>query len=146
VPPAKSPPDATRPSAAQPALPAPAPRTRTGPTLQLLLDRWAEIVEVISKSPSAKPLIVACRPVAVDGAVVTLGFPEAQSFFKDVAERRRPILEDGVSRVLGMPVSVRCVAANIELSALPEDADGTRLLSEFRRIYGDDIVDVGDVG
>jgi DNA polymerase-3 subunit gamma/tau len=124
----------------------PAPKTRTGPTLELLLERWAEIVEVISKSPSAKPLIVACRPVGVDGAVVTLGFPEAQSFFKDVAERRRPILEDGVSRVLGMPVSVRCVAANVEFSTLPEDPDGTRLLSEFRRIYGDDIVDVGDVG
>ena len=124
----------------------PASRSRTGPTLQLLLERWAEIVEVISKSPSAKPLIVACRPVGVEGAVVTLGFPEAQSFFKDVAERRRPILEDGVSRVLGMPVSVRCVAANVEFSALPEDTDGTRLLSEFRRIYGDDIVDVGDVG
>jgi DNA polymerase-3 subunit gamma/tau len=124
----------------------PASTSRTGPTLQLLLERWAEIVEVISKSPSAKPLIVACRPVSVDGAVVTLGFPEAQSFFKDVAERRRPILEDGVSRVLGMPVSVRCVAANVEFSALPEDTDGTRLLSEFRRIYGDDVVDVGDVG
>lgn len=129
-----------------PSAASPASGSRTGPTLQLLLERWAEIVEVISKSPSAKPLIVACRPVSVEGAVVTLGFPEAQSFLKDVAERRRPVLEDGVSRVLGMPVSVRCVAANVEFSALPEDTDGTRLLSEFRRIYGDDIVDVGDVG
>ena len=63
-----------------------------------------------------------------------------------MAERRRAILEDGVSRVLGMPVSVRCVAANVEVSALPEDPDGARLLTEFRRIYGDDVVDVGDVG
>ena len=110
------------------------------------MERWAEIVEVISRSPAVKPLIVACRPVAVDGAVVTLGFPEAQSFFKDVAERRRGVLEDGVSRVLGMPVSVRCVAANVEVTSLPEDADSTRLLTEFRRIYGDDVVDVGDVG
>jgi DNA polymerase-3 subunit gamma/tau len=142
-------PTASAPTASAPPVSAPAsapPRTRTGPTLQLLLERWAEIVEVISKSPSAKPLIVACRPVGVEGAVVTLGFPEAQSFFKDVAERRRPILEDGVSRVLGMPVSVRCVAANVEFSPLPEDTDGARLLSEFRRIYGDDVVDVGDVG
>lgn len=142
--PVASPPEKSAP--ARPSDPAPpAVRTRTGPTLQLLLERWAEIVEVISKSPSAKPLIVACRPVSVDGAVVTLGFPEAQSFFKDVAERRRPILEDGVSRVLGMPVSVRCVAANVELSALPAGADGTQLLSEFRRIFADDVVDVGDV-
>jgi DNA polymerase-3 subunit gamma/tau len=121
-------------------------RTRTGPTLALLLERWAEVVEVVSKSPVTKPLIVACRPVSVDGAVVTLGFPEAQSFFKDVAERRKSILEDGVSRVLGIPVAVRCVAANVEVSPLPEDPDGTRLLTEFKRIYGDDVVDVGDVG
>jgi hypothetical protein len=48
--------------------------------------------------------------------------------------------------VLGIPVSVRCVAANVEVSPLPEDPDSTRLLTEFRRIYGDDVVDVGDVG
>jgi DNA polymerase III subunit gamma/tau len=124
----------------------PPARSRTGPTLQLLLERWAEIVEVISKSPPTRPLIVACRPVGVDGNVVTLGFPEAQSFFKDVAERRRAIIEDGVSRVLGIPVSVRCVAANVEVAPLPEDPDSTRLLNEFKRIYGDDAVDVSDVG
>ena len=137
---------ATPPKAAAEPQTAPPPKARTGPTLQLLLERWAEIVEVISKTPAAKPLIVACRPVGVDGAVVTLGFPEAQSFFKDVAERRRAILEDGVGRVLGMPVTVRCVAANVEVSPLPADPDSARLLSEFRRIYGDDVVDVKDVG
>ena len=122
-----------------------AARAKTGPTLALLLERWAEIVEVISKSPPTRPLIVACRPVSVDGNVVTLGFPEAQSFFKDVADRRRPILEDGVSRVLGIPVSVRCVAANVEVAPLPGDPDSARLLNEFKRIYGDDAVDIGDV-
>ena len=153
-PPSPSPsrsPDAARaepPTAGPATTPAPAPSmpgTRTGPTLQLLLERWAEIVEVVSKNPPTKPLILACRPVSVEGSVVTLGFPEAQSFLKDVAERRRAVLEDRVSRVLGMPVSVRCVAANVEISSLPEDPDGTRLLTEFRRIYGDDVVDVGDV-
>jgi DNA polymerase-3 subunit gamma/tau len=145
--PAPSGPSVAAPDSASSPAPSPAAsRAGQGPTLQLLLDRWAEIVEVISKSPPTRPLIVACRPVGVDGNVVTLGFPEAQSFFKDVADRRRPILEDGVSRVLGMPVSVRCVAANVEVAPLPEDPDSTRLLSEFKRIYGDDAVDVGDVG
>ena len=158
--PAPAPQAASRPTATAPApatapgpgdaaqAPAPAaqpPKTRTGPTLQTLLERWAEIVEVISKSPPTKPLIVACRPVGVEGSVVTLGFPEAQSFFKDVAERRKAILEDGVSRVLGVPVSVRCVAANVEVSPLPADPDSARLLNEFRRIYGEDVVDVKDV-
>ena len=132
-------------SAPTPAAAPTSPKARSGPTLQMLLERWAEIVEIVSKSPPTKPLIVACRPVGVDGSVVTLGFPEGQSFFKDVAERRRAILEEGVGRVLGMPVSVRCVAANIEVAPLPADTDSSRLLTEFRRIYGDDVVDVGDV-
>jgi DNA polymerase-3 subunit gamma/tau len=123
--------------AVPPAAPPPIRRQAPGPTLALLLERWAEVVEVISKNPPTRPLIVACRPVAVDGSVVTLGFPEAQSFFKDVAERRRAVLEEGVSKVLGLPVTVRCVAANVEVAQLPEDPDGARLLTEFRRIYGD---------
>jgi DNA polymerase-3 subunit gamma/tau len=144
---AAAPPQTARPSVPPPAAPPPASsRPRTGPTLALLLERWAEIVEVISKNPPTRPLIVACRPVGVDGTVVTLGFPENQSFFKDVAERRRAILEDGVSRVLGVPVSVRFVAANVEVAPLPADADSERLLSEFKRIYGDEAVDIGDVG
>jgi DNA polymerase-3 subunit gamma/tau len=122
-----------------------APGSRTGPTLQLLLERWPEIVEIISKHPPTRPLIVACRPVAVEGAVVTLGFPETKSFLRDVAERRRSILEDGISRALGAPVTVRCVAANVELGSLPQDPDGARLLSEFKRIYGEDAKDVGEI-
>jgi DNA polymerase-3 subunit gamma/tau len=140
--PAEVPVPIVRPTAAPPA----ARRPADGPTLQLLLERWAEVVEVISKSPPTRPLIVACRPVAVEGSVVTLGFPEAQSFFKDVAERRRAVLEDGVSRVLGIPVTVRCVAANVEVAQIPEDPDGARLLTEFRRIYGDDASDVKEIG
>jgi DNA polymerase-3 subunit gamma/tau len=133
-------------AASLPAAPPPPRRPTNGPTLQLLLERWAEVVEVISKSPPTKPLIVACRPVAVEGSVVTLGFPEAQSFFKDVAERRRAVLEEGVSRVLGIPVTVHCVAANVEVAQIPEDPDGARLLTEFRRIYGDDAAGVKEIG
>ncbi len=111
----------------------------------MLLERWAEIVEVVSKNPPTKPLILACRPISVEDNVVTLGFPETQSFFKDVAERRRSTLEDGVSRVLGTPVSVRCVAANVEVAPLPADQDSGRLMDEFKKIFGDDVVDVDSV-
>ena len=54
--------------------------------------RWPEIVALISRHPPTKPLIEACRPLAVDGTVVTLGFPESQLFLRDVADRRRPTL------------------------------------------------------
>ena len=81
----------------------------------------------------------------MDGPVVTLGFPEDQAFLKDALERRRPLLEDGIGRVLGRAVNVRCVATNLD--HVPEVAvgDAADLISEARRIFGEDLVDVGEV-
>jgi DNA polymerase-3 subunit gamma/tau len=107
---------------------------------------WPEIVTLISQNPPAKPLIAACRPISVEGNIVTLGFPEGQAFLKDALERRRPLLEDGIGTILGRPVSVRCVATNLELvPPVPGDADAAFVLAEARRIFGEDLVDVGEV-
>ena len=79
--------------------------------------------------------------MAVDGPIVTLGFPEEQAFLKDAAERRRPAIEAGISSVIGHPVSVRCVVANVEL-ATPGPDD---LVAEARRIFADELADVGEI-
>ena len=109
--------------------------------LEELLAAWPAIVERLSAHPPTKPLIVRCRPVAVDGAIVTLGFPEEQAFLKEQAERRRPGIEAGIAEVIGHPVTVRCVVANVELTAAGSDD----LVAEARRIFADELVDVGDV-
>src|SRR4029079_19787811 len=91
--------------------------------------------------PPTKPLIVSCRPVAVDGAIVTLGFPEEQAFLKDQAERRKPGIEAGIAAVIGHPVTVHCVVANVELPpAASED-----LVAEARRIFAEELAVVGEV-
>ena len=110
--PARTPPDAGPPSAAASSL-----VDGSGSDLEQLLAAWPAIVAQLSAHPPTKPLIVACRPVAVDGAIVTLGFPEEQAFLKDAAERRRPAIEAGISSVIGHPVTVRCVVANVELAS-----------------------------
>jgi len=119
-----------------PAGPGPAPDA----ALAELLAAWPAIVEQRSAHPPTKPLIVNSRPVAVDGAIVTLGFPEEQAFLKDQAERRRPGIEAGIAAVIGHPVTVRCVVANIELAPAGDD-----LVAEARRIFADDLADVGEV-
>lgn len=133
--------------ATAPSPPSTSAGTASSPALEELRARWPEIVAHISQHPPTKPLIAACRPIAVEGNVVTLGFPEGQAFLRDVAERRRTILEEGVGRFLGRPVAVRCVATNLDLeSPLPDDETGERLLAEARRIFADDLLDVGEVG
>jgi len=116
-----------------------------GPDIADLRAAWPDVVTLLSQSPAVKPLILACRPVSVDGPVVTLGFPEDKAFLKDVLERRRSVLEEGIGRVLGRVVNVRCVATNLE--DVPEVATGEAadLISEARRIFADDLVDVGEV-
>jgi hypothetical protein len=125
---------------------APIGGSQVNPQLTVLHGHWASIVSDLSQQPAVKPLILACRPIAVDDHVITLGFPEHQSFLKDALERRRPAVEAGIAGRLGRPVNVRFVATNVDLlPPLPEDAESARLLAEAKRIFADDLVDVGEV-
>jgi DNA polymerase III subunit gamma/tau len=107
---------------------------------------WPAIVAELSKSPPIKPLIMVCRPIAVDGDVVTLGFPEGQSFLKDVAERRRGTLEQGIGQALGRTVAVRLEATNLELlPPAPVDDEAERIMDAARRIFAEELVDASEV-
>ena len=98
------------------------------------------------RNRAVKPLITACRPIAVEGNVVTLGFPEEQGFLKDVADRRRPLLEECIGAFLGRDVAVRCVATNLDLlPPLPADADAAHILAEAQRIFAEDLAEVPEV-
>ena len=125
---------------------APEPAAAAAPSgaLEELLAAWPAIVARVSQHPPTKPLIVACRPVAVEGNVVTLGFPEEQAFLKDVAERKKTVIEEGIGESLGRAVAVRCVVANVELAS-PAAAGDADLMAEAKRIFADDLVDVGEI-
>ena len=140
-------PEETGPAAPwSPAPVTPAPAPDDGDALAELRRHWPEIVALISRHPPTKPLIEACRPIAVDGATVTLGFPESQLFLRDVADRRRGTLEDGLGRVLGRAVSVRCVATNLEPEPPPaSDPESAAVLRAARDVWGDDLVEIPEV-
>ncbi|HET8784334.1 MAG TPA: DNA polymerase III subunit gamma/tau [Candidatus Limnocylindrales bacterium] len=111
-----------------------------GGDLDRLVADWPTIVG--SVRPATRAVLTECRPIAVDGNVVTLGFPEAKAFLKDHAERRRAEVEAAVGGHLGREVSVRSVATNIEVAPLGAADD---LVAEARRIFGEDLVDVAEV-
>ncbi len=113
-----------------------------------MLAAWPQVVERIGRNPANRPLIAACRPVEVRGAQIVLGFPESQAFLRDIAERKRSLLEDGIGEVLGRAVAISCVATNVELPQ-PEPSGGSGtggdLVAQARRVFGDDLVDVAEV-
>jgi len=115
--------------------------------LERLRVGWSGVVaDITERNRAAKPLITACRPIGVEGRMVTLGFPEEQGFLKDVAERRRPLLEESIGGYLGHPVAVRCVATNLDLlPSLPVDDNGADLLAEAHRIFADDVAEAPEV-
>ena len=110
-----------------------------GSDLARLRAGWTEVVA--SVGPSTRAVISECRPMGVDGNIVTLGFPESKGFLKDVAERKRPELEQAFGRFFGRTVSVRSVATNLELPPAASDD----LVAEARRIFADELVDVAEV-
>jgi DNA polymerase-3 subunit gamma/tau len=115
-----------------------------GDALERLLAAWPDVVAYVSRNPANRPLIAACRPIELRDGVIVLGFPENQAFLRDIAERKRSVLEEAVAAVLGQPIGIRCVATNIELAAPTMDGE-TDLVAQARRIFADDLAEVGEV-
>ena len=153
--PATAPPTAAGPPAALPTTPSPEPPPGEGAatpgtngtdlSLERLIAVWPAIVSVLSRQPVIKPLILTCRPIALEGAIVTLGFPEEQAFLREIAERKKAGIEAGIREVVGHDVGVRCIVANIEVPPPPSGGDDGFLMAEARRIFGDDLADVVEI-
>jgi len=109
-----------------------------------LVAGWQDVVSHVSRNPANRPLIVACRPIELRDGFVVLGFPENQAFLRDIAERKRQILEEAVTVVLGQPTGVRCVVANIELVA-PSIDNEADLVSQAKRIFAEDLAEVSEI-
>jgi len=114
-------------------------------SLERIVAAWPDIVMRLSQKPAIKQLILTCRPVALDGVIVSLGFPEEQAFLRDVAERKKADIEAGVAQVMGRDIGIRCVVANVEVAPPPAAADDGYLMAEAKRIFGEDLVDVAEV-
>ena len=78
------------------------------------------------------------------GNQVVLGFPEGKAFLRDVAERRRTQLEDGIGRILGRAVAVRLVATNLDLLPVAGSRGG-RPPDDGPAVFADDLVDADEV-
>lgn len=109
-----------------------------------VLARWDEVVAYVGRNPANRPIVTACRPIELRDGFLVLGFPENQPFLRDHAERKRLALEEGVAAILGRPVGVRCVVANLEV-AEPALDDGDDLVEAAKRIFQGDLVDPGDI-
>jgi DNA polymerase III subunit gamma/tau len=137
-------------AASEPAPVAAAPGAR--PEVVELRARWGEVVQ--KAPPAIKPLLSDCRPVSVDGARLTLAFPEERAFMREKARTRASAIEQLLAQVLGGTWAIDCVASNVELEPLsvaqavaadPADADGQALLDGVLRITGGELVDVPEV-
>ena len=143
-----------------PAIPQPPAAPEPRPVVEALRDadvdgireRWADIVD--HASPALKPLLRECRPVARDGARLTLAFPEERGFMREKARLRAAAIEQLLGSVLGGSWAVDCVASNVELEPLtiqqavaadPGDAEGQALLEGVLRITGGELVDAPEV-
>ena len=148
-----SPSSAAGPSVSTPAQPiAVGPASGERPTVDELRGRWAEVIE--RATPVIKPLLRECRPVALDGARLTLAFPEGREFMRSrIAQRAAPI-EQLLGTIFAGAWAIECVASNVELEPLSveqavapdaEDPDAAALLKGVLEITGGELVEVPEV-
>jgi DNA polymerase-3 subunit gamma/tau len=147
---AKAPSPAPTPSA--PSAPSATPSANgERPTLEVLRARWGEVVE--RASPVVKPLIKECRPHELNGAHLTLAFPEEREFLRGLIASRARNIEELLTQMFGGAWSIECVAASVDLEPLtvaeaiaPGDApDANALLQRTLEITGGQLVDAPEV-
>jgi DNA polymerase-3 subunit gamma/tau len=163
-------PPATQPSrpapatASPPATPtesAPASRPAETPAMPIgagtgdvaeLRAHWAEVVD--RANPVLKPLLRECRPVARDGARITLAFPEGREFMRSRISQRSGQIEQLLTDMFGGPFAIECVATNLELEPLTveqavgdpsDDPEARALLEGVLKITGGELVDAPEV-
>ena len=105
-------------------------------------------------SPALRPLLRECRPIQIDGARLTLAFPEERAFMREKIANRSTSIEQLLITVFGGSWAIACVASNIELEPLtieeavapdPSDAGAQALLESVLRVTGGELVDVPEV-
>ena len=138
------------PPQATPSAPAPAPNGER-PTLEIIRSRWGDVVE--RASPSVKPLVKECRPYQLDGARLTLAFPEGREFLRSRVTERSGAIEELLGQTFGSSWAVECVAASVDLEPLTveeaiapdEGTDANALLQRTLEITGGQLLDVPEV-
>jgi DNA polymerase-3 subunit gamma/tau len=117
-----------------------------------LRSHWAEVVE--RATPVLKPLLRECRPIARDGARVTLAFPEGRDFMRSRISQRASAIEALLTDMFGGPFAIECVATNLELEPLTveqavgnpsDDPEARALLEGVLKITGGELVDAPEV-
>lgn len=121
------------------------------PSLEAIRARWGDVVE--RASPVVKPLIKECRPYELNGARLTLAFPEGREFLRGLIANRQHQIEEQLGQMFGGAWSIECVAASVDLEPLtveqaiaPEEApDANALLQRTLEITGGQLVDAPEV-
>lgn len=154
VPSAQPAPAAERPASAPPSVDQAASGEPAGerPAAADLRRRWAEVVE--RATPVIKPLLRECRPVALDGARLTLAFPEGREFMRSRIVQRASAIEQLLATIFGGSWAIECVATNVELEPLSVeqavapnagDPDAAALLDGVLKITGGELIDAPEV-
>ena len=117
-----------------------------------LRGRWADVVE--RANPVIKPLLKECRPVARDGARLTLAFPEGRDFMRSRIVQRAAAIEALLTEMFGGAFAIECIASNLELEPLTveqavvqaaDDPEARALLEGVLKITGGELVDAPEV-
>jgi DNA polymerase-3 subunit gamma/tau len=118
-------------------------------TIETLRDRWPEVLNALRpRNLSLEALMRSCRPVAVEGDVIVLGFDYDFHRGKVEEEQNRQDVEEALGGLVGRRYRVRCVLAKDVQQERPvvssqrpgSDSGGGKTTSPMDQIIADDPV------
>ncbi|PJC28355.1 DNA polymerase III, subunit gamma and tau [Candidatus Shapirobacteria bacterium CG_4_9_14_0_2_um_filter_39_11] len=109
-------------------------RSRTHTHLQEVLEKWSDLLaQVRPLNHSVEALLRACRPLSLDGEILTL-----EVFYKFHKERLetekcRAVVEEVAQQILGIPIKLKCILGQKKpvVTQPPKDSDIIEVASEI---------------
>ena len=90
-------------------------------TTEVLHDRWAEFLNALRpRNLSLEALMRSCRPMAVEGDIVVLGFDYDFHRSKVEEEHNKHLIEDVLGTLIGQRYRVRCVLGQERAATPPQ--------------------------
>jgi len=108
---------------ASPAVTTPPPVTQPASTVSIgqVSARWSDLVSASRRfHPNLPALLGACKPVSIEGTVLTLGFQSEVLRSKADAEQNRQWIEQTLAQMLGVSLLVKCIMNSAPAEAIPD--------------------------
>ncbi len=112
-------------------------------SIKRINEQWRQVLKLVGEqSRQTQAILNSCKPYGVKDGCLYLGFQGDLIKSKMEKESNLEIVQNALSQVMGMNITVRCMVITGQKGNLPSDVEGDGMVATALRDLGGEIVDI----